>query len=88
MPKSLVVNCATGQAELVEVPEEIKPIEEDPFDEIKEKSRNKRRKAKQLLKGLNGKDVEKLNKAEQSALLIALCQLMDIADENNIIDVK
>lgn len=88
MPKSLVVNCTTGKEELIDVPDEIKPTEENPFDEIKEKSKIKRNKARQLLKGLNGKDIDKLNKAEQTVLLIALCQLLDVADENNIINMK
>lgn len=88
MPKSLVINCSTGASELVDVPEEIKQIEEEPFDEIKEKRNKKRRKAKQFLKTMNGKDIEKMTKAEQTSLLIALCQLMDIADENNFIAVS
>ena len=39
MSKSLVVNCTTGASEIIEVPEEIKPIEENPFDELKEKEK-------------------------------------------------
>jgi len=88
MPKSLVINCSTGITELVDVPDEIKPIEEEPLDEIKEKRNKKRRKAKQSLKTMNGKDIEKMTKAEQTSLLIALCQLMDVADENNVIAVN
>lgn len=87
MAKSLQIDCSTGEQKIIDIPDETKPPEDNSFDLVKEKSKARKYKATQLLAGLNGLDIGKMSKNKQTELLIALCQMMGIADENNIIDV-
>lgn len=86
MAKSLQIDCSTGEQKIIDIPDEVKAIEEKPFDLVKEKSKARIYKATQLLAGLNGLDIEKMSKNEQTKLLTVLCQMVGIANENNVID--
>lgn len=88
MAKSLVVNCTTGKTEIVDVPDEIKPIEENPFDDDKHERTKAAQASNIAIRNLAGRDIEKMSSAEQVLLLKIVCQLLGITDENNIVRSK
>jgi len=56
------------------------PSPASQFGDEKSKGRNA---ARTTLESLAGRDLTKLNAGEQSALLVAVCQLLGLADDNN-----